>query len=193
MYFCAMCGKRGCSARLSEDGEYPKGCPTAEGVCDELLPEYDDPALLKLAQISSICSPDHGECRLKKTARFARECGFKHLGLAFCVNLSEEAAQVAKYLKGEGFEVESLICKVGKYSRATIDAPQSDSGRAMCNPIAQAELLNRAGTELNIIVGLCVGHDALFTAKSKAPVTTLATKDHVYNNAPLECLKDMDI
>lgn len=61
----------------------------------------------------------------------------------------------------------------------------------MCNPIAQAELLNEVGTEMNIIVGLCVGHDALFIRHSKAPVTVLATKDFVYNHAPLECLKDM--
>ena len=63
--------------------------------------------------------------------------------------------------------------------------------RQCATPIAQAELLNEAGTELNIIVGLCVGHDALFIRHSKAPVTVLAAKDHVYDNAPLECLKDM--
>ena len=32
----------------------------------------------------------------------------------------------------------------------------------MCNPIAQAQLLNRAQTQLNICLGLCVGHDSLF-------------------------------
>ena len=61
----------------------------------------------------------------------------------------------------------------------------------MRNPIAQAELLNEAGTELNIIVGLCVGHDALFIRHCKAHVTVLAAKDHVYDTATLECLKDM--
>ena len=49
----------------------------------------------------------------------------------------------------------------------------------------------RSRNGLNIIVGLCVGHDALFIRHSKAPVTVLAAKDHVYDNAPLECLKDM--
>ena len=47
------------------------------------------------------------------------------------------------------------------------------------------------GAELTIIVGLCVGHDALFIRLSRAPITVLAAKDHVYDNAPLECLKDM--
>ena len=41
----------------------------------------------------------------------------------------------------------------------------------MCNPIAQAELLNRAETQFNICLGLCVGHDSLFYRYSQAPVT----------------------
>lgn len=32
----------------------------------------------------------------------------------------------------------------------------------MCNPIMQAKLLNKAKTNLNVVVGLCVGHDSLF-------------------------------
>ena len=66
------------------------------------------------------------------------------------------------------------------------------SDNAMCNPIAQAELMNEANTELNVMLGLCVGHDTLFIRHSKAPVTIIAAKDHVYNNAPLEFLKDME-
>ena len=33
---------------------------------------------------------------------------------------------------------------------------------SMCNPILQAMLLNEAGTQFNIVLGLCVGHDSLF-------------------------------
>lgn len=47
----------------------------------------------------------------------------------------------------------------------------------MCNPISQAELLNRAGCELNVVLGLCVGHDSLFTQRCDGLVTTLVTKD----------------
>ena len=32
----------------------------------------------------------------------------------------------------------------------------------MCNPIMQAKLLEKAGTDYNVVVGLCVGHDSLF-------------------------------
>ena len=33
---------------------------------------------------------------------------------------------------------------------------------SMCNPIFQAKMLNEAKTDLNVVVGLCVGHDSLF-------------------------------
>ena len=50
---------------------------------------------------------------------------------------------------------------------------------ALCNPIGQAYVLNEAGTDLNVVVGLCVGHDSLFFKHSEAPVTVLVAKDRV--------------
>jgi uncharacterized metal-binding protein len=55
----------------------------------------------------------------------------------------------------------------------------------MCNPVAQAEILNDAGTDFNIVVGLCVGHDSLFFKHSKAPVTVLVAKDRVFGHNPV--------
>lgn len=55
----------------------------------------------------------------------------------------------------------------------------------MCNPIAQARLLNKAETDLKIILGLCVGHDSLFLSYAEAPVTVLAVKDRVLAHNPL--------
>ena len=40
-------------------------------------------------------------------------------------------------------------------------------------------------TSFNIIVGLCVGHDMLFTMNSKAPVTTLIVKDRFTGHNPV--------
>jgi uncharacterized metal-binding protein len=54
----------------------------------------------------------------------------------------------------------------------------------MCNPAGQAQLLNEAETQLNIICGLCVGHDAIFAKLSDAPVTTLIAKDRVLAHNP---------
>ncbi|GHV11626.1 hypothetical protein AGMMS49938_02650 [Fibrobacterales bacterium] len=58
----------------------------------------------------------------------------------------------------------------------------------MCNPVMQAELLNEQKTDLNIIMGLCVGHDMLFSGASKAPVTTLVVKDRVLCHNPVGAL-----
>jgi len=56
---------------------------------------------------------------------------------------------------------------------------------AMCNPVAQAMYLNKQKTDLNLIVGLCIGHDILFAKYSNAPVTTLVVKDRVLTHNPL--------
>ena len=58
----------------------------------------------------------------------------------------------------------------------------------MCNPIAQAQLLNEEKTEFNIVLGLCVGHDTLFFKYSEAPVTVLAVKDRALAHNPLGAL-----
>lgn len=52
----------------------------------------------------------------------------------------------------------------------------------------QALLLNEAKTDLNILMGICVGHDALFCKYSDAPVTTFATKDFLAGNNPCAVL-----
>ncbi len=69
-----------------------------------------------------------------------------------------------------------------------LEIEKTDYRGLYCNPIAQAEVLNREGTELNFILGLCLGHDILFTRQSKAPVSTLIVKDRVTGNNPAAAL-----
>jgi uncharacterized metal-binding protein len=54
--------------------------------------------------------------------------------------------------------------------------------------VAQARILNAEGMEMNIIMGLCVGHDMLFSKHSQAPVTTLVVKDRVTGHNPAAVL-----
>jgi len=190
MLYCADCQIRNCTKKIGEENLYPENCPSLSTEMELYLHEYGDALDRLIAVQSSICSLDHRECRILKTIRFAKECGFKKLGLAFCITLAKEAHEVNKILRNEGFQVESVICKVGHVNR---DMLGLESCVPMCNPIAQAEMLNRAGTELNILLGLCVGHDSLFIRHSKAPVTILAAKDHVYDNAPLRYLEEESI
>lgn len=58
----------------------------------------------------------------------------------------------------------------------------------MCNPILQAKILNNEKTDLNVVIGLCVGHDSLFYKYSDALTTTLITKDRVLAHNPAGAL-----
>ena len=62
------------------------------------------------------------------------------------------------------------------------------TGDIMCNPILQAKTLNNEKTQLNVVIGLCVGHDSLFYKYSDALTTTLITKDRVLAHNPAGAL-----
>lgn len=125
--------------------------------------------------------------RLEETAEFARQMGYKKLGLAFCIGLNKEAHLIKKFL-AKDFEVVSICCKNCAIAKDKLQLkkinPQSKT-ESMCNPKQQAQFLNDAGCDLFISCGLCVGHDAIFNKNCTGPVTTLVTKDRVLAHNPL--------
>ena len=125
------------------------------------------------------------ETRLGEVILFAKELGCRKVGLAFCIGLSEEAKVVDEILS-EHFTVVSVCCKAGGINKRAFDLQQisAENDEVMCNPAGQAELLNQAKSEFNIMCGLCVGHDAIFSKLSDAPVTTLIVKDRVLAHNP---------
>jgi uncharacterized metal-binding protein len=64
------------------------------------------------------------------------------------------------------------------------EGPQSLNADT-CNPLGQAAVLNQFGSELNILVGINLGMDCIFTTASEAPVTTLFVKDRMLANNPI--------
>lgn len=158
------------------------------GVDPADLAAYDNGAVGRIhravAAVEARCRGS--ETRLGDTIRLAREMGARRLGLAFCVGLSEEA-RIVDELLGREFEVLSACCKVCAVSKDDLDLERVRPGarfEASCHPVGQARLLNESGTELNIICGLCVGHDAIFAKFSEAPVTTLIAKDRALAHNP---------
>jgi uncharacterized metal-binding protein len=135
-------------------------------------------------------SHDYGtQARFEETMAFARNCACQRLGIAFCIGLRREAAILCKILAANGFEVESAVCKNGAYPNGLLgiddDKVTLGSFEPTCNPIGQACCLEEAGTQLAIVLGLCVGDDSLFLAYSRAPVAVPAAKDRVLgHNAP---------
>ena len=123
--------------------------------------------------------------RLKETSLFAREMGYTRLGIAACVGMVREAQTIAQYLKKD-FEVYLVVCKNGGILKSDLELEQINPGteEVMCNPLGQAQFLNQKQTDMNIICGLCVGHDMLFTKYSAAPVTTIIVKDRLLGHNP---------
>ncbi|MHC1759534.1 MAG: DUF1847 domain-containing protein [Negativicutes bacterium] len=131
--------------------------------------------------------------RVEEIIEFAKRLGFKKIGIATCAGLIEEAKIFARILKERGFEYYSVICKVGGVDKTEIGVQDEHKIRpgcheSMCNPILQARILNYNQTDLNVVIGLCVGHDSLFIKHSEAPVTTLVTKDRVTGHNPVAAL-----
>jgi uncharacterized metal-binding protein len=108
--------------------------------------------------------------RIQEVLAYIKNMGYEKPGLAYCAGLKNEANAVAEMFAGNGVELSTVICNVG--------------GKG-CNPIGQAMILSEAGTDFNIVMGLCMGHDVLFTKFSDAPVTVLAIKDRVAFHNPL--------
>lgn len=57
-----------------------------------------------------------GYCRLTRVEEimtFARKMGYRRIGIANCIGLQNEARIFARILRDNGFDVFSVICKVG--------------------------------------------------------------------------------
>jgi len=187
---CAYCRVKSCSK--GEGSPLPNNCPmvTYPEVVRSAFEKYAG-FVKEIHKAASLVEVE-GYCmwpRLREVVEFARKLNIKKIGIAFCVGLSFEAEQVAKYLESKNFEVYSVCCKCGAVDKTQVGLSEDQKLRPgnfepMCNPIVQAELLNHVGTELNVVVGLCVGHDTLFIEYSKAPVTYLIAKDRVTGHNP---------
>ncbi len=193
MYTCAECARWGCDS--GDESAYPAGCPSRDADRDALLAAYREGADREIARNAALVEA-HGYCRLTRIEEimdFARRSGFTRLGIAFCIGLQREAKVFSKVLRANGFTVDSVACKNASLPKDELGLEEADkvepgSYEPMCNPVGQARALARAGTELNVLLGLCVGHDSLLMKHSVAPVTVLAAKDRVLGHNPLAAL-----
>ncbi len=190
---CADCANPLCN---SDRTDYTEFCETAkldEGLLKKAVEEYsNDPENLKVMQAAAAVEFS-GYCqltRVQEICEFAKKMGYKRIGIATCVGLLKETNTLAKIIRSHGFEAYAIGCKCGKVSKQELGIPEECNaiGKGICNPILQAKLLEEYGTEYNIIMGLCVGHDALFNKYSKAPVSTLVAKDRVLGHNPAAAL-----
>jgi uncharacterized metal-binding protein len=172
---CALCTNKECVSG--------KDCTDiAEGIATE----YRGDAL-RMAQAAAHVEATYymQKTRIEETIEFAKTMGYKRIGIAFCIGLSGEAETIHRILE-QHFQVYSVCCKVCAIPKADFDLKpvSGDADEVMCNPIGQAAILDEKQTDLNLIAGLCMGHDIAFTRHSAAPVSTLVVKDRVLAHNP---------
>ncbi len=204
---CAKCSVKDKVCRV-EGGNGPKFCPTENygEIVESAVREYERSEVREFARMASV---QEAECysnrhiqpfvrhpvkpRVQEICEFAKKMGYRKLGVACCSGLHSEAGTLTRILEAQGFEVVSVICKVGRTPKETIGIREEEKVRigkfeAMCSPIAQASILNEEKTDFNILVGLCVGHDSLFFKYSDALTTVLIAKDRVLGHNPAAAL-----
>jgi uncharacterized metal-binding protein len=204
---CALCKPKYCHEGITDDKNLPDFCPLKnhkslvqnikqryvdEDIKDFFLSAaltekeaYDEKAVRENGKIIPI------RPRIREIAEFAKKIGANKIGMAFCSGLSDEASKANSILEGHGLEVISVICSCGGIDKHDVGIPAEykirspENFESTCNPLLQAELLNQAGTAFNVLVGLCVGHDMLFTQNSTSPVSTLIVKDRLSGHNPV--------
>ena len=180
MYKCALCGIKACRDDLEKA---PQDCPSLSDEISEVKELYTSDENYKIAKISTLISTLEDKTRIEETLEFVRQCGYAKIGLAFCNALAKETEMLDRIFNYHGYATESVMCKVGCLSKETVGLARS--AVPMCNPISQAQFLNERKTDLNVVIGLCIGHDSLFIKYSDAPVTVFAVKDKVLAHNPL--------
>jgi uncharacterized metal-binding protein len=121
-------------------------------------------------------------CRISEVVYFALEMNYKKIGVAYCIDLVEPAEIFTRVMR-RFFKVFPICCKIG--GNILADPMALATKKIACNPRGQVEVLNNIGVDLNIIIGLCIGADCIFSNRSHAPVTTLFVKDRSLANNPI--------
>ncbi|MBC7247943.1 MAG: DUF1847 domain-containing protein [Actinobacteria bacterium] len=190
---CTACAAPLCYLNVFDHA--PAFCPSVV-YKEEIEEESENLIRGELSEVARVSSVVEGvnycrKTRVEEMIDFARRLGLQKLGIAFCVGLRKEAATLADILESRGFEVVAVCCKLGGISKERFgvrDEEKINPGtyEGACNPAAQALVLEREGSQLNILLGLCVGHDSIFIATTRVLTTVLATKDRVTGHCPLQ-------
>lgn len=196
-FTCTNCGIYNCA---NQKGNFPKSCLTtnenSKDVFEISKPLYQEDE--ENERIFRAAAEVEGEfygkiTRVEEIIQFAKKIGAKKIGIASCAGLIEENKIFAKILECNGFIPYGVLCKVGNWDKTELGLEENvkicpGGHESACNPIAQAKLCNQEKTDLNVISGLCVGHDSLFMKYSEAPVTYLVVKDRVLAHNPVGAL-----
>ena len=192
---CVKCTVFRCAAE-KKNKKAPASCPTEkylnlvkEATEEYKLPENQAVNFGWLGLMRKVRNPERlrealSWTRVDEIMEYAKIRGMTKMGIGTCYALMSESRFLSDILENNGFDVVSVSCLCGEVKPKDLGMP----GNAICNPIMQAEVLNREKTELNIMMGLCLGHDILFLRYCKAETTPLVVKDRALGHNPVAAL-----
>ncbi|MBR6735944.1 MAG: DUF1847 domain-containing protein [Oscillospiraceae bacterium] len=194
MPYCAECKNQPC--RYGKELENtPKGCPSVDMPHEVTLARYSEEEKMMSREAALVESHGYGQLtRIEEIMDYSIRCGYKKLGIAFCVGFSGEAATLSKIFRENGFEVESVCCKNGEVPKPMMGVERKDWLRPendieiMCNPAGQAAAMNASDVDMVVILGLCVGHDTIFMKHCEKPMTYGVVKDRKLGHNPAAAL-----
>lgn len=194
---CVDCNAKGCQA---PGNDFPPFCLTThmdQEILNDAMACYKEEEnwRITLGAAEAEYESRGNLTRVEEIMAFAHKIGATKIGIATCTGLLRESRILASIFRKNGFTVYGVSCKAGAQPKVSIGIPEeycSPESPNMCNPILQAKLLNAAKTDLNVTVGLCVGHDSLFFKYSEAITTTAVTKDKVMGHNPVAALYTAD-
>lgn len=176
---CLSCSGKSCKSEAKDCFDIKDGS----------LEAYKNPDLYKIYHDADylVTSGRGGRLnRFEEIILFCKRSGYKKVSLAYCHSMENLALTTREILKNNGFKVLSVRCTAGGIRECEIGI--SNKASVNCNPVGQADLINRSETDFVIEMGLCLGHDVIFHKYLQKPFTVFIVKDRVYHHAPAKAL-----
>ena len=189
--------------------ESPPYCPAnvQQDVCEAALAKYSG-ATKEFARVAALVEnacyaidPSSGSAvlpmitthsRAEEIILFAKVAGYNKLGIVYCTEMQQEASLYTDVLENNGFDVVAICCKAGAIPKEKFGVAEGEklygasSEETACNGVILAELLNADNTDMNVVMGLCVGQDALLYKYADAFSLPFIVADRVYGGATME-------
>ncbi|MFH2037613.1 MAG: DUF1847 domain-containing protein [Candidatus Zixiibacteriota bacterium] len=176
-----------CNNRVCLDG---KACEKSINDSSHQLAPTKELIHMLDAATDIVCEKERTLCRLSELIYFCLEMQYRRLGVAYCIDLEEPTDILVRLLR-RFFTVYPVCCQVGGFTQTNPQQSELQKDKkysnkdTCCNPWGQAQILNRLRTDLNVMVGLCMGADCVFIQGSLAPTTGLFIKDKSLANNPI--------
>jgi uncharacterized metal-binding protein len=155
-----VCKKMGCWR--GENEGIPSYCQANQYLAEieKANETYSAPEVVDIYTAACVVGKknDGYRARIEEALDFTKEMKFSKVGFATCVAFVNELEVIRRLFEQTAIKVFSAGCQIGRSSATDRGLPHLEAypDNSTCNPIAQAEILNTAETQLNYIIGLCI-------------------------------------